>query len=98
MAVELGTTDLRATLATRRLVGLWRLASGFRRLLLLATFGIGVASVARAVSYLLVGHFVDVVLLRDDLRRDLPWVAAGFIGLALVQGGLTYISGRWAAR
>ena len=98
MAVELKTSDLRDTLAARRLVGLWRLASGFRRLLLLATLGIGIASVARAVSYLLVGHFVDVVLVREDLRRELPWVAAGFIGLALVQGGLTYLSGRLAAR
>lgn len=98
MIAVVDTGDLRDTLATRRLVGLWRLADGFRRLLLLATFGIGLASLARAASYLLVGHFVDVVLLQDDLRRGLPWVAAGFIGLALVQGALTYLSGRLAAR
>jgi ATP-binding cassette subfamily B protein len=79
-------------------VGLWRLADGFRRLLLLSTLGIGLAALARAASYLLVGHFVDVVLLREDLRRGLPWVAAGFIDLALVQGALTYLSGRLAAR
>jgi len=98
MAVELKTTDLRDTLAARRLVGLWRLASGFRWSLFLAVLGIGVGSVARAASYLLVGRFVDDVLVREDLRRVLPWVAAGFIGLALVQGGLTYLSGRLAAR
>jgi len=98
MTVELKTIDLRDTLATRRLLGLWRLASGFRQRLLLATLGIGVASAARAASYLLVGHFVDVVLLREDLRRALPWVAAGFVGLALAQGALTYLSGRLAAR
>ncbi len=98
MTAELGTSDLQGTLATRRSVGLWRLAGGFRRLLFFAALGIGVASLARAATYLLVGHFVDVVLLREDLRRGLPWVAAGFIGLALVQGGLTYLSGRLAAR
>ena len=98
MTTEVAPRDLRDTLATRRLVGLWRLADGFRQLLLLATLGIGLAALARAASYLLVGHFVDVVLLREDLGRGLPWVAAGFIGLALVQGGLTYLSGRLAAR
>ena len=98
MTAEVAPRDLSNTLATRRLVGLWRLADGFRRLLLLATLGIGLAALARAASYLLVGHFVDVVLLREDLESGLPWVAAGFIGLALVQGGLTYLSGRLAAR
>ena len=98
MTAVVAPRDLRDTLAARRLVGLWWLADGFRRLLLLATLGIGLAALARAASYLLVGHFVDVVLLREDLGRGLPWVAAGFIGLALVQGGLTYLSGRLAAR
>ena len=98
MAAELNTMDLQETLAKRRLVGLWRLARGYRLLLLIATSGVGVASLARAGTYLLLGYFVDAVLVRDDLRRALPWVAGGFIVLALFQGGLTYLSGRLAAR
>ena len=98
MAAELNTMDLQQTLAKRRLVGLWRLARGYRLLLLIATSGVGVASLARAGTYLLLGYFVDAVLVRDDLRRALPWVAGGFIVLALFQGGLTYLSGRLAAR
>jgi ATP-binding cassette subfamily B protein len=98
MAVEAASLNLSSTASDRRLLGLWRLATGYRRLLLLATFGVGAASLARAASYLLLGHLVDVVLLGQNLRRSLPWVAAGFVGLALVQGGLTYLSGRLAAR
>ncbi len=90
--------NLQETLADRRIVGLWRLMRGYRLIFLVATLSIGVAALARAGTYLLLGKYVDEILVAENAIRLLPWVALAFLGLALIQGGATYLSGRLAGK
>jgi ATP-binding cassette subfamily B protein len=92
------TLDLKETVTDSRLVGLWRMMVGFRRLYLWATLSLGVAAVARTGSYLLLGQFVDQVLGREERSFLLPLLALGFVLLALVQGAFTFVSGKLAAQ
>ena len=98
MIDQVSDMDLQETLADRRIVGLWRLMRGYRLIFLIATLSIGVAALARAGTYLLLGRYVDEILVAENAIRLLPWVALGFLGLALIQGGATYISGRLAGK
>lgn len=89
--------DLKEAIHPNRVVGLWRMAKGYRLLYLAAIVGVMLATLAQTGVYYLLRYFVDDVLGRDNLGQIVPWIALGFIGLALVQGLFTYLSGRWAA-
>jgi len=89
--------DLKNAVAENRLVGVWRLLSGFRLKYLWATLSLGVAAVARTGSYLLLGYFADNVLGQAGTTGMLPPIALGFVLLAVVQGGFTFLSGKLAA-
>ncbi len=91
------TFDLKSVSAGSRAQGLWRMMTGFRLTYLWATVSIGIGTVARTGSLLLLGYFVDEILPSEDLARLLPFIALGFVTLALVQGGFTFLSGRLAA-
>ncbi|RLC59033.1 MAG: ABC transporter ATP-binding protein [Chloroflexota bacterium] len=90
--------DFRSTASRNSLVELWRMMAGFRLAYLGAVVGVGIAALLRTGNYLLLRYFVDDVLGREDLATTLPLIALGFIGLALVQGVFSFLSGRWAAR
>lgn len=98
MTDQVSDIDLQETLADRRIVGLWRLMRGYRLIFIIATLSIGVAALARASTYLLLGKYVDEILVAENAIRLLPWVALAFLGLALIQGGATYLSGRLAGK
>jgi ATP-binding cassette subfamily B protein len=85
-------------LTPNRLTGLWRLMSGSRLAYLLATVSLGVAAISKTGTYLLLRRYVDQVLGHRQATRYLPWIALGFVGLALLEGGFTFLSGRLAAR
>jgi ATP-binding cassette subfamily B protein len=90
--------DLKRTVTDNRLAGIWRMMTGFRLTYLWATLSLGIAAVARTGSMLLLGYFVDNILGQEVLTGLLPLVALGFIALALVQGGFTFLSGKLAAQ
>lgn len=90
--------DLKQAVSTNRLVGLWRMLTGFRWAYLAATLSLGLAATAKTATFLLLRYLVDDVLLREQLGRALPLVALGFVGLALIEGAFTFLSGRLAAR
>ncbi len=90
--------DFKKTVSDNRLVGLWRMMSDFRLTYLGAVVGVGVATVLRTGNYLLLRYFVDDVLARRRFDRTLALIGLGFVGLALVQGLFSFLSGRWAAR
>ncbi len=89
--------DFKNTVSDNRLLGLWRMMTGFRWLYLGAVGGVGVAAVFRMGVYLLLRYFVDDVLSQKHFGV-LPLVGLGFVGLALGQGVFTFLSGRWAAQ
>ena len=97
--------DLKDAISPKPMVGLWRMMSGFRVVYLLAVFSLGVAALSKTATYLLLRYFADRILgqsndvgLTPEALRELPWIAASFVGLALFEGSFTFLSGRLAAR
>lgn len=72
--------------------------SGYRWLYGLATLALGIASVAKTSTYLLIQHFIDEVLGSLTGTRDAVFIGFAFVGLALIQGLFFFLSGRWAAQ
>jgi ATP-binding cassette subfamily B protein len=89
--------DLKETITKSKMRSLWRMMTGFHWIYFVATVSVGIAAVGRAGTSYLIGYFVDSVLPSENTLALLPWVAMGFVGLALVQGGFTFLGGRLAA-
>lgn len=97
-SVDVSAFDLKQTVSDNRLTGLWRLMTGFHLKYLGATFSLALTAVFRTASLLLLRFLIDDVLGGEQPPGMLPLVAAGFIGLALLQGAFTFVSGRLAAQ
>ncbi|MCB0214151.1 MAG: ABC transporter ATP-binding protein [Anaerolineae bacterium] len=89
--------DLKRSLSNNRLVGLWRFMGGFHWVYLGAIISLGLATGAKTLSYYLLQYFVDDVLIQQRVATPFYIIAFGFIGLAIVQGVFTFLSGRLAA-
>ncbi len=63
-----------------------------------ATLSLGFSASAKVGTYLLLRYFVDSYFTESGPAIALPWIALGFILLALVEGGFTFLSGRLAAQ
>jgi ATP-binding cassette subfamily B protein len=90
--------DLKTTVTGRRLSGLWRMLYGYRLAYGGALFSLSIAAVSKTLTYLLLAYLIDDVLGRGIFDQTLLWIGLGFIGLALIEGSFTFISGRLAAR
>lgn len=90
--------DLKETTSPNRLVGLWGLMKGFRLTYLGAMASLAIATTAKTLTYLLLAYFVDDILTQSQPTIPFYLVALGFVGLAIVQGGFTFVSGKLAAR
>ncbi len=90
--------DFQHILTANRLVGLMRMMRGHRFIYVIATVSLGVAALARTAIYLWLRYFIDDVLPSTPTLTRLFWVGMGFIGLALIQGFFTFVSGALAAR
>ena len=90
--------DLKDAVSANRVTGLWRLATGFRLAYLGATIALTIGALGKTATYLLLRYFVDNVLGKTQQLSVLIGVALGFVALALVEGGFTFLSGRLAAR
>ena len=89
--------DLKRAIHKNRLVGLWRLMNGFEWKYVIATLSLGIAAIAKTTTYLLLRFFVDNYFKGEKQPIAIGWIAAGFLLLALIEGGFTFISGRMAA-
>src|ERR671933_2323302 len=92
------TQDFQSIHSAPRFTGLWRLLGEFRIKYAGAVVSLAIATAARTATFFLIGYLVDEVLQRGDLLQVLPLVALGFVALALMQGGFSYLSGKLAAR
>jgi ATP-binding cassette subfamily B protein len=86
--------DLKKTITKNRLLGLWRMMTGFRWHYLGATFGLGIAALAKTTTYLLLSFFVDHYFGNGTRPYPLFVIALGFVGLAVIEGGSSFFSGR----
>ncbi len=89
--------DLKKAISANRLLGLWRMLTGYRWLYLAATTSLAIAALAKTSTYLLLRHFVDNVLGRTADLTVLALGGLGCVGLALVEGGFSFLSGRLAS-
>ena len=90
--------DLKLVAAESRARGLWRLLQGHRAVYGLAALGLGIAALSRSGVFLLLGFFIDDVLGKAGFEQRVPLVALAFVGLAVVQGAFTYMSGTLSGR
>lgn len=72
--------------------------TGYRWLYLIALISLALAALARVGTFYLIQYLVDSAFISPNLMQILPLLAAGFIGLALLQGGFTFLSGKLAAQ
>ncbi len=89
--------DLKKTVTNNRLLGLWRLLTGYQLLIIAAMVSIGLSAVFHTGFFYLLRYYTDNVLGAEDQVRWLPVIALGFVLLALGQGAFTFLGGRWAA-
>lgn len=89
--------DLKNAFSTNRLIGLWKLMTGYRLTYITATMAQGFAALAKTATYFLLRYFVDTYL-SGASTIVLPLLAASFLGLAALEGGFTFLSGMFAAR
>lgn len=89
--------DLKQAISANRLVGLWRMLTGYRWLYLAAATSLAIAALAKTSTYLLLRHFIDNVLGHEAGLTTFALVGLGFVGLALVEGGFSFLSGRLAS-
>lgn len=97
MAVRTPHADLKRSLSHNRIFGLWRLMASLRGQYLVAALSLGLAALLKTGTYLLLRFFIDAFLVGQSTGVTLPLIAVGFLGLALFEGGFTYLSGRLAA-
>ncbi len=90
--------DLKSAISSNRLAGLWRMLADFRLTYFGAILSLGLSTAAKTATFFLIRYLVDDVLGRPDLARLLLWVALGFLGLALLEGVFTFLSGWLASR
>jgi len=97
------TFDFRQSLAAKsKLAGIWRMMTDYRLPYILATAALAVSAVSRTLTFLLLRYFADTVLGAQTfafgtLNQTLGLIALGFVGLAILEGTFSYISGRLAA-
>ncbi|MEO8357119.1 MAG: ABC transporter ATP-binding protein [Chloroflexota bacterium] len=96
------TFDFRKTLQENRLKGLWQMMADYRLPYLAATLSLAGSALAKTFTYLLLRFFADDVLtqgrlLGANLTQTFIWIGAGFMGLAVFEGGFSFLSGRLAA-
>jgi ATP-binding cassette subfamily B protein len=90
--------DLQEVVTEKRFQGMWRLLRGYRWFYTGAIFGVGIAAIARTGTYLLLGYYVDEILVSDSSPYSPFQVALGFIGLSLIMGIFAFTSGALAGR
>jgi ATP-binding cassette subfamily B protein len=94
--------DFRKALTKNKLVGLWRMMQDYRLIYAAANLSLGVSATAKMATYMLLRNFTDTILgntqpFAGTLSRTLILIAAGFVVLALFEGGFAFLSGRLAA-
>ncbi len=94
--------DFRRAQHPNRLIGLLRMMTGYRLIYLIANLTLALSALARVATYLLLRRFADTVTgtvppFAGSLERTWIGFATGFIGLAILEGGFSFLSSRMTA-
>lgn len=96
------TFDFRRAIDKNHLRGIWKMMVDYRMPYLGATLALAVSALAQTFMYLLLRYFADDVVTQgkyigNSLTQTFLWIGLAFVGLAIVQGGFSFLSGRLAA-
>jgi ATP-binding cassette, subfamily B, bacterial len=89
--------DLKKAITKNKLLGLWRLITGYQLRYGIATFSLGVAALSKTGTYLLLKNFVDNYFIEKNPMISLPMIAGIFVLLAVLEGGFSFLAGTLAA-
>ncbi|MDI9567067.1 MAG: ABC transporter ATP-binding protein [Chloroflexota bacterium] len=90
--------DLSQNLSKNRFIGLMRVMKGYRVLYLGAIIALAIAAIARTGIYLVLRRFIDEIVVPRNFGSEMILIIGSYIGMALLQGTFTFISGWLAAR
>ena len=90
--------DLKNAVSKNRLIGLWRLMTGYRLPYLGANISLGLSALSKTATYLLLRYFIDSYFVSQTTTVPLILIALGFLMLAISEGFFTFLGGRWAAK
>jgi len=90
--------DLKNAVSKNRLIGLWRLMTGYRLPYLGANISLGLSALSKTATYLLLRYFIDSYFVSQTTTVPLILIALGFLMLAVSEGFFTFLGGRWAAK
>jgi ATP-binding cassette, subfamily B, bacterial len=96
------TFDFRKAIDKNHLRGIWKMMVDYRWPYVGATVALAVSALAQTFMYLLLRYFADDVVAQgkyigDSLIQTFFWIGLAFVGLAVVQGSFSFLSGRLAA-
>jgi ATP-binding cassette subfamily B protein len=96
------TFDFSSNLNANKLKGIWQMMKNYRIHYAGAAAALALSATSKTLTYIMLRYFVDQVLTEkvyffDKLSITLLIIGLGFVGLAVFEGGLSYISGRLAA-
>ena len=96
------TFDFRKVIDKNHLRGIWKMMVDYRLPYLGATASLAVSALAQTFMYLLLRYFADDVVTQgkyigNSLTQTFLWIGLAFVGLAVIQGGFSFLSGRLAA-
>lgn len=94
--------DFRTTIFENPYKGLWAMLVGFRLAYIGSTLALAISALAKTLTFSLLYYFTDTVLPMGQvssggMESSLIWIAFGFVGLAIVEGGFAFISGTLAS-
>ena len=96
------TFDFRKAIDKNHLRGIWKMMVDYRLPYLGATLSLAVSALAQTCMYLLLRYFADDVVTKgsyigNSITQTFLWIGLAFVGLAVVQGGSSFLSGRLAS-
>ena len=96
------TFDFRKAIDKNHLRGIWKMMVDYRMPYLGATLALAVSALAQTFMYLLLRYFADDVVTQgkyigNSLTQTFLWIGLAFVGLAVVQGSFSFLSGRLAS-
>ena len=96
------TFDFRTALNSNKLKGIWLMMKDYRIHYVGAASALALSATSKTLTYIMLRYFIDKVLTDkvyffDQLNITLLIIGLGFVGLAVIEGGFSYISGRLAA-
>jgi ATP-binding cassette subfamily B protein len=89
--------DIKKAISKNRLLGLWRLISGYQLRYIIATISLGIAALSKTGTYLLLKNFIDEYFINKNPMISLPMIAGIFVLLAIFEGSFSFLAGTLAA-